>query len=752
MPSYKGLAHRAVIAALFVVAAILGTATGIVFAYAGDLPQISGLDDYAPSTISRVYGAHGEVVGEFAIERREIIPYERISPKLEQAILAAEDDGFNEHFGLSISRIAITAISDIIHRRMHGASTLTQQLARKLFLTDDKTPERKIREALLAIQIEKRYTKREIFTLYCNQMYFGHGVYGVESASRLYFGKSAKDLTLEEAALIAGILQGNVRQSPYVNREAAMRRRNYTLGRMAEVGFITPAEADDAKKKPIVVRPEQPGQTSSLAPYFLEDVRRELESRYGAKQLYENGLSIHTALDLRLQEAATQALTEGLRRIDKRRGFRKPKRNIIAEGHAIDAYKQPRWDRSMSVGQIVPALVTAVDAASIQLRAGAMKIAIDKKGYAWTNKPAATALVARGDLVEARLLTVTDGGATATATLEQPPEVEGAVLALDNRTGQVLTMIGGYSFDRSKFNRATQAFRQVGSSFKPIVYTTAIDSGYTPVTLLMDTPVSFSSGAGQPAYAPLNYDRQFEGPITLRRALEQSRNVPAVRVMDQLGPKQVIAYARRLGIESQIPPYLAVALGAAEATLVEMTSAYSVYPNQGVRMRPYSVLKVTDREGNVLEENRPEPKDAIRADTAYVMTNLLRGVVQRGTATKAAALNWPVGGKTGTTDDYSDAWFVGFDPDITIGVWVGYDQKRSMGPAGTGAESALPIWVDIMKAWINARTEPPQFEAPGNIVFVSVDRGSGNPAVEGTPNAITESFIAGTQPGSGFRE
>jgi penicillin-binding protein 1A len=737
---------------LFLIAAMLGIATGVIFAYAGDLPQISALDDYAPSTISRVYGARGEVVGEFAIERREVIAFEAISPKLQQAILAAEDDEFNQHFGLSISRIIVTAMSDIIHRRMHGASTLTQQLARKLFLTDDKTPERKIKEALLAIQIEKRYTKREIFTLYCNQMYFGHGVYGVEAASRLYFGKSAKTLNLEEAALIAGILQGNVRQSPYVNREAALRRRNYTLGRMAEVGFITAAEAEDAKKKPIVVRPEPPGSASTAAPYFLEETRRELEARYGAKQLYENGLSIQTALDLRLQEAATQALTDGLRRIDKRRGFRKPKRNVVTEGHPIDAYRQPRWDRPMMAGQIVPAVVTAVDAAAIQLRAGGLKITVDKKGYAWTGKQSPAQLVTRGDLVEAKLLTVAEGGASATGTLEQPPDVEGAVLILDNRTGQVLTMVGGYSFDRSKFNRATQAYRQVGSAFKPFVYTAAIDSGYTPVTLLMDTPVSFSGGAGQPPYAPLNYDRQFEGPVTLRRALEQSRNVPAVRVMDQLGPKQVITYARRLGLESPIPPYLAVALGAAEATLVEMTSAYSVYPNQGVRMRPYSVLKVTDREGNVREENRPEPRDAIRADTAYVMTNLLRGVVQRGTAAKAAALNWPIGGKTGTTDDYTDAWFIGFDPDVTIGVWVGYDQKRTMGPAGTGAESALPIWIEIMKAWIGTRSEAPTFEAPGNIVFVSVDRGSGNPAVEGTPGAITESFIAGTQPGSGFRQ
>ena len=748
---FSHLARRAIIAALFVIAAALGIATGVLFAYAGDLPRISALDDYAPSTISRVYGVRGEVVGEFAIERREVIPYEAISPKLEQAILAAEDDEFYQHAGLSISRIVVTAINDIIHRRMHGASTLTQQLARKLFLTDDKTPERKIKEALLAIQIEKRYTKREIFTLYCNQMYFGHGVYGVEAASRLYFGKSAKDVSVEEAALIAGILQGNVRQSPYVNREAALRRRNYTLGRMAEVGFMTAEEAEAAKKKPIVVRPDPPGQSQSAAPYFLEEVRRELEGRYGAKQLYENGLVIQTAIDLRLQDAATRALEEGVRRIDRRRGFRKPKRNIIAEGHAIDTFRQPRWDRPMTAGQIVPAVVTAVDGATIQLRAGALRVSVDKKGYAWTNKAPAQ-LVTRGDLVETRLVTVGADGEPSAGTLEQTPEVEGGVLAIDNRSGQIVAMVGGYSFDRSKFNRATQANRQVGSAFKPFVYTAAVDSGYTPATQLMDTPVSFPGGAGQPAYAPLNYDRQFEGPITLRRALEQSRNVPAVRVMDQLGPSQVIAYARRLGLESPLPPYLAVALGAAEATLLEMTSAYSVYPNQGVRMRPYSVLKVTDREGNVLEENRPEPKDAIRADTAFVMTSLLRGVVQRGTAAKAAALNWPIGGKTGTTDDYTDAWFIGFDPDITIGVWTGYDQKRTMGPAGTGADSALPIWIDIMKAWIGTRTEPPKFEPPGNIVFVAVDRSSGNAVAEGTPGAITESFIAGTQPGTGFHQ
>ncbi|NUR54210.1 MAG: PBP1A family penicillin-binding protein [Acidobacteria bacterium] len=742
------LARNAGIVILFLIAATLGTVTGVVFAFAGDLPRISALDDYSPSTITRVYGARGDVVGEFAIQRRVIIKYEDIAPNLRNAILAAEDDSFFRHFGLSIPHIVVAAIKDLVEfRKAAGASTLTQQLTRKLFLKDDKAWSRKVKEAILTIQIEKRYTKEEIFTLYCNQMYFGHGAYGVEAASRLYFAKSAKDLSLEEAALIAGILQGNVRQSPYVNMDAALRRRNYTLDRMAEVGFITAQQAADAKKKPIVTRGDPSMQSATAAPYFLEEVRKELEGRYGAKQLYENGLTIQTALDLRLQEVANRALDRGLRRIDHMHGFRKPRRNVLDEAHSIEGFKQARWDRPFSVDDVVPAVVTEAGPAGITLRAGEYRVTIDKKGFAWTRKTPPQ-LVRRGDLVEARLLTIDAAAHTATASLDQPPAVEGAVLALDNRTGQVTVMTGGFSFDRSKFNRATQAFRQVGSAFKPFVYTTAIDRGYTPATILQDVPVSFPGGAGQPVYSPQNYDHKFEGPITLRRALEDSRNVPAVRVMDQLGPKQVIAYTRRFGLTSPLPPYLAVALGAAEATLLEMTSAYSVFPNQGVRMMPYSVLKVTDREGNVLEENRPEPKDAIRADTAFVMTNLLRGVVLRGTAAKAAALNWPIGGKTGTTDDFSDAWFIGFDPDVTLGVWVGYDQRKPLGPGMSGAEAALPIWIEIMKAWIGDRKEAPSFQAPGNIVFVSVDKGTGTATEAATPGSINEAFIAGTQPGS----
>lgn len=752
------LAKSAGLILLFVLAAFLGTVSGVIFAFAGDLPAISALDDYAPSTITRVYGARGDIVGEFSTQRRVVVPYEAISPKLRQAIIAAEDADFEQHFGLSVPHIFIAATRAVAgavrgaitgkYARPRGASTITQQLARGLFPEavgfeiGDVSPERKIKEAIVAVQIEKRYTKNEIFTFYANQMYLGEGAYGVEAAARTYFGKSAKDVSLDEAATLAGILQ-TWRNAPTANMERAKRRQAYVLQQMADKRFITQKEADDAKARPIVLAGSV-SQPTTTAPYFLEEVRKEIESRYGAKALYENGLTIQTALDLKLQDAANRALDAGVRRVDHIHGFRKPRRNVVDERHTVEGFKHPRWERPFAVDDIVPAVVTGVEAAAIHLRAGEYRIAIDKKGFAWTRKTNPALLVRPGDLVEAKLMTIDQVARTATAALDQPPLVQGAVVAIDNRTGQVKVMIGGESFERSKFNRATQAFRQTGSAFKPFVYTTAIDRGYTPATLLQDAPVTYPGGPGQPAYSPQNYEKDFWGPVTVRRALEYSRNVPAVRLMEALGPKQVIAYARRFGLTAPLPPYLPVALGAAEETVIEMTSAYSVFPNQGVRMAPYMILKVTDREGNLLEENRPEPQDAIRADTAYVMTSILRGVVEHGTAIKAAALNWPVAGKTGTTDDFSDAWFIGFDPDITLGVWVGYDQKKPLGSGMSGAEAALPIWVSIMKAYIGDRKDPPKFEPPGNIVFVSIDKASGT-ATEG---AFSEAFIAGTQPGS----
>ncbi len=732
---------------MFVAAAAAGALSGGVFAYASDLPQISALDGYAPNTITRVLAADGQTVGEFATERRVVIGYDDISPRFREAILATEDAGFDRHFGLSIPRIISAIITDIVEWRMaQGASTLTQQLARNLFLTPDKSVERKVKELILTIQIEKRYTKREIFTLYCNQIFLGHGAYGVEAAARIYFGKRARDLNLEEGALIAGIIQRPARQSPYVDMNAALRRRNYALQRMADEGNLTQAEADAAKERPIVLSGQH--GTDSVAPYFLEEVRKYLEARYGAKPLYESGLRVQTSLDLDLQRAANDALDHGLRALDRRRGYRRPSRNVVAEGHTAESFQHERWRRAMAVEQVVPAVVLSVDATAIQARAGALRVRIDSSGYGWTRRTPPK-LVKVGDLIETRLATIDAAQGTGAGSLEQAPLVEGAILTLDNQTGQVRAMVGGYSFDRSKFNRAVQAYRQVGSAFKPFVYTAAIDRGYTPASILADEPVTFPAGPGQEPYSPQNYSKDFAGPVTLRRAFEQSLNVPAVRVMDQLGPAQVVAYARRFGLHAALPPYLSVALGAAEATLTEMTSAFSVFPNRGVRMRPYQILKVSDRDGNLLEENRPEANDAIRADTAYVMTNLLRGAVQRGTAAQAGALDWPLGGKTGTTNDYTDAWFIGFDPTITVGVWVGFDEKKALGPAETGAVAALPIWIDFMRRYIELkgdRANVPQFQAPGNIVFLAVDRATGVPALPDASDAITEAFISGTQP------
>jgi len=726
------------IAALFLAAALFGTAAGVIFAFVGDLPQISALDDYSPSTITRVYGRDGSVVGDFAAERRVLVTYDQIPPVLRNAIISAEDAKFFSHGGLSLTRIGITAVKRVLRlQRYGGASTITQQLARKLFLTDDYSWERKIKEALLAIQIEKRYTKPEILTMYCNKMYWGHYVYGVQAASQLYFAKDVKDLNLDEAAMIAGLLQGNVRQSPYVNPKAATARRNYTLDRMAAEGFITKDEAEAAKKRPIVTRGE-PAQPSSIAPYFLELLRTDLEDRYGEKAVFESGLTVKTGLDPALQRAANQALDAGLRRLDKPHGFRKPTRNIVAEGRPLDTFRLARWSHDPEPGEIVPAIVMNLEGTDIRVRVGRIEGTIGRTGYEWTRKKQPQELVKQGDVIEVRITKVDREKRTFTADLDQVPSLQGAVIAIDNRTGQILAMVGGESFERSQFNRATQAMRQVGSLFKPFVYTAAIDRGYTPISLLDDSPVSFPVGPGQPPYEPQNYDHEYHGPITVRTALEGSRNVPTIRLMAALGPREVIKYARQLGLTSPLPEYLSVAIGSAEASLLEMTSAYTSFPNGGVRMTPLPILEVIDRDGSILEQHRAEPHEAIRADTAYILTNLLQGVVQHGTAVSANKLNWPLGGKTGTTDDYTDAWFVGFDPDITIGLWIGYDQKKTIGNGQSGTVAALPIWIDIMKTWVERRraelAEPPEFHRPGNVVTVVTDHGP-------------EVFIAGTEPG-----
>jgi penicillin-binding protein 1A len=565
----------------------------------------------------------------------------------------------------------------------------------------------------------------------------------------MYFDKPARDLEVEEAATIAAIIQAPERLSPFVDPKRTLQRRNYVLQRMAEEKFLAREQAAEIAQRPLVLQ-GQPTPERSIAPYFVEDIRKGLEAEYGAKALYEAGLSVQTTLDAELQEAANEAVDRGLRALDKRRnGYRRARRNVLKEGHTLVGFTTDRWTRPVLEGDVVPAIVMDVqektrdatlDPGAARIRIGTIETQLPKAAFAWTRRTSAAQLFAPGDLIEVRV-TKMDGNLPAALVLEQPPLVEGALLAIDNRTGQVRAMVGGFSFARSKFNRATQAKRQMGSAFKPFVYTAAIDRGFTPVSVFIDEPVSFNVGPNQPPYEPQNYDRTYEGPVTLRRAIEQSRNIPAVKAMDEIGPRNVIQYATRFGFPPAMPAYLSAALGAAEATLVEVTSAYSAFPNQGMRMVPFSVVSVSDREGNLLQGNRPEPREAVRADTAFVMTNLLRGVVQRGTAADASRLNWPLAGKTGTVDDYTDAWFVGFDPNITVGVWVGYDEKKPLGNGETGATAALPIWMDLMRAYIDLRadrTNPPRFEPPGNIVFVTLDSG------------IVEAFINGTQPAAVF--
>ena len=762
-PAPNRYVRQAVILSVFACAALFGIVTGVLFAYAPDLPEIEALDDYAPDTITRVHARGGELIGEFATERRDIIGYDDIPEVLRNAIIAAEDASFFDHQGISIPAGIRTVIQNVAAGDLTaaGASTLTMQLARNIEVAGEslglqRTWQRKAWEVYYTFLIEKRYTKREILALYANQIWLGtarHAAHGVEAASQLYFGKSARDLQVGEAALIAGILQSPARWSPLVNMERATERRNYALGRMAAEGYITEAVAAAEIAKPVVLAPRRQ-RANSIAPYFLEEIRQHLEAGYGAQRLYEDGLVVRSTLDIDLQRAANKAVSDGLRVVDKRHGYRGARRNVLTGADAVesvDAFEDFRWRLPIAEGDMVPAVVTGTTADTIRVRVGPHAADIDADGFAWTRKSSPGDLVEVGDLIDVTLTTLPGTGGRGTATLDQEPEVEGSLIAIENRTGHVLAMVGGYDFDRSRFNRATQAFRQLGSLFKGVLYAAAVDQGHTTASILRDEPVSFEVGPGQPRYRPNNYDYQYKGPVTLRHALETSRNVPAVWIMNEVGPEVVVDFARRVGFSSPIPPYLSVALGSAEATLMEVTSAYSVFPNQGRRMLPFLIERVIDRNGDLLEENRPQSRDALRPDTAYIMASLMRGVVQRGTGRRALQLNWPVGGKTGTVDDFTDAWFVGFDPDITLGVWVGHDEKKTIGNREEGARVALPIWIDFMRAYVAGRGETqPEFDPPSNIVFVSVDPETGQRTAPGTRGSIQETFIAGTEPGTAF--
>jgi penicillin-binding protein 1A len=696
---------RLVIGLLVLVSALVGATAGLLLVYSTDLPQVGQLEHYRPSSITELYDDQGRTIGSFALQRRVVATYDDYPELLRQALISIEDKDFYRHWGINVWRIAGAAYRDIQSGgRVQGASTLTMQLARNLFLSPDRSFHRKIQEALLAVQIERRFTKSQIFTLYANQIYLGHGVYGFEAASQFYFSKPAKRLTLDEAALLAGLPKSPSYYSPITHPDHALKRRNLVINSMLEDGNITAQQAAVARDQPI--RLEVAHDPDSLAPYFVEEIRRYLEGKYGSDQVHEGGLRVYTSLDMDLQRAANRAVFDGLAAYERRHGWRGHLQNVLAADVTLANYQHPDWDSDPEVNSYVHALVTAVTPASATIRFGRYSSTLAPADSAWTRRRVAD-ILKPGDIAYVKIISLNPDG-KARVSLEEDSGAQGALVAIDNTTGEIKAMVGGRDFNLSKFNRSTQALRQVGSSFKPYVYTAAIDRGATPDDTILDAPITFPTPSGP--YEPHNYDEKFEGTITLRRALAQSRNIPALKLADSIGIKTVIDYAHRFGITSNIPPYLPIALGAVEITPIEQTSAYSVFPSDGVHITPRYITKVTDYEGRTLEENFPDVKDVVSARTARTMTSMLREVVLHGTAIAASSMKYPLAGKTGTTNNFTDAWFVGFSPSITCGVWIGYDEKKFLGAKETGSRAALPIWMDFMKVAL-AGKDPGDFQA-----------------------------------------
>ena len=635
---------------LAVAAGLIGGASGFVIFSMWDLPEIEMLEEYRPSITSRVYTDSNRMLAEFYLENRTPVELTDVPELLTKALMAAEDSRFYQHHGLDMRGIARALYRNLrAHRILEGGSTLTQQLAKVLFLTPDRTFSRKFKEMALALRIEQRYTKQEILSLYLNQIYFGNGAYGVEAAARIYFGKPARDLNLAECALLASLPRSPKRYSPFKAPDGARARRAYVLSRMARAGIITQLQADAAAREPLPLSPTTTVRGADS--YIVEYIRQKIEERFGSSILYSGGLNIYTSINDRYQEFAKQAVKAGLQQVEAR-----------------------HLKRSKHL---------------------------------------------------------------------QPP-LQGALIAIEPSTGHIVAMVGGRDYAESQFNRAWQALRQPGSAFKPLIYAEAIERGFGPSDLLDDSPLTVKLDRNK-NWTPENFSRKFQGSVTLRRALTKSLNVPTVRLLDKLGIDQTMQFARNMGIRSPVAPYLSMALGSSDVTLFELTSAYSVLANHGVRIDPVAILQVTDSTGRVLFASDTFPAQVIRPETAYIMTNLLRGVVERGTAWKARELGRPVAGKTGTANDYRDAWFIGYTPGLVAGVWVGYDDHRTIGPRETGARAALPLWLDFMKKALEGR-EPEDFTEPEGIIYRQIDATTGLLSTEKCRDTVREAYVPGTEP------
>jgi penicillin-binding protein 1A len=745
--SIRGVGRAFALILPLVVVGILGTVAGSVATGFVRVPRVSELATYRPDIITQITARDGSTIARYAIERRILVSRGQIPPVVRNAIIATEDKNFYQHGGIDVRRTASALLANVQQGGYaQGGSTLTQQLARAIFLSPQKTLSRKVNEALVAFEIERRYSKDQILTMYANEIYLGHGNYGVEAACRYYFGKSVGEVTLAEAALLAGIVQRPEDQSPFRNQELARARRATALRRMQAAGFITEAERQAADKEPLPTAPSL--AESIVGPYFCEEVRQYLEKTYGEKDLYGRGLRVESTLDPEIQAWAEEALGWGLRQLSRRHGFHKP-RNLTAEGYrSLESYVDPSWEGiRVAEGQTLRGVVMALGPAGAQVRIGKETLALPNEGAKWTGASSVAKLLKTGDLVTVTAVRAKDGALV--LSLDQDPREQGAVIVLENASGAIRAMVGGYDWTQSKFNRATQALRQAGSAFKPFVYLTALEQGFTAADTVFDGPLSIVFDPRQPPYRPSNYDGKFHGIVTFRRALEHSYNIPAVRVGEMVGLNNVIETAHRIGVRQNLQAYPSMPLGAFEVSLLELTSAYSVFANQGLAFQPYLIERITDANGDLLEQTHPDAREVETPQNAFQLLQMLKGVTQRGTAASAARLKLNIAGKTGTTNDFTDAWFVGSTPRYTIGVWVGNDQKtQTIGKGADGAKVALPIWIRILEKMKDGGRIDPQedFEVPSNVVLTPVDYETGLKATADTPVPVLEAFVSGTQP------
>lgn len=759
-PRKKGfLSALLLIAVTLGVVALLGI-SGYVFYLLAKLPRVDRLADYKPPIVSQVFGDDGSLVGEFYLERRIVVPVNKMPRKLIQAFVAAEDASFYQHKGIDYFGIVRAAVKNVISmRKKEGASTITQQVTKSMLLTSEKKFSRKIKEAILAKRMEEKLSKDEILYLYLNQIYLGAGAYGVQAAAETYFGKNVEQLNLAEIAMLAGLPKAPNTYSPIKHLEKARERQAYVLDRMVKEAYVTPAEADHARKTPITIRPMKKVNSEQSA-YFLEHLRIQLEEKYGEDQLYKGGLKIYTTMNATMQRAAFESVRSGLKAVDKRQGFRGPVKYLKeTEVEAFCSKVEDAIDSSaLKAGESYQGVVVGFnpEKGEAVIRVGDRTGLLTRKNMSWAGKVGMVNSYGKpekgikaltlGSVIDISVVTPDVNKAGAAFALDQTPDVQAALVAIDPRTGGVKAMVGGYDFRKSQFNRAIQAKRNAGSAFKPIIYAAALEKGLTTATVINDAEVEYPDGSGG-TWKPKNYDNTFRGPVTMREALTYSINIVSVKIMEQIGAPYAVDFAKRLGFTSKIEPNLALALGAASVSPFELTGAYGVFANKGMLLPSYFITRVTDTDGTVLQETPPPVAvPVVSPEASYVITNLMQSVVMSGTGYRAT-INRPVAGKTGTTNDAKDAWFVGYVPQLVAGVWMGYDQERSLGSGGTGGQAAAPIWAEFMqKATASMPVE--DFQAPENVSFVLINPRTGRLAREGTPGAVMECFIKGSEPNS----